>query len=48
MGCGCGGQKTDDKTYVVTLRNGTTLEVKGEFAAKVEVTKGGGGSYRIK
>jgi hypothetical protein len=48
MGCGCGGQKTDEKMYLVTTRDGKTLEVKGEFAARVEITRAGGGTYRVK
>lgn len=50
MGCStCGGKKASSPeaqaTYVVTFRDGTTKEVVGEHAAKVEVTLKGGGSY---
>lgn len=47
MGCGCGsGSKTADVKFVVTLPNRTTMEVSSEQAARAEVTRAGGGSYR--
>lgn len=46
--CGCNKNKEPQATYVVTLPNGSTKEVTGEFAARVEVTKAGGGSFKIK
>lgn len=48
MACACGGgNKTTDK-FVVTLPNKTTMEVSSEQAARAEITKAGGGSYRRK
>lgn len=48
MGCGCGSSKSANATYVVTLPNRTTMEVSSEQAARAEITKAGGGSYRRK
>lgn len=45
--CGCNKAK-DTTTFVVTLPNGKTMEVQGEFAARVEVTKAGGGTFEKK
>ena len=49
MGCNCGKSKTADVSkFVVTLANGTTKEVDGELAARVEISRAGGGTYRRK
>lgn len=47
MGCGCGGTKQAE-TYVVTLPDKTKKEVSSAMAARAEITKAGGGSYRRK
>lgn len=52
MPCGCNGGtsgiQTQEPMYVVTLPSGMKVEVRGEHAARVEVTKAGGGSYAMK
>lgn len=49
MGCNCGGKGVQqEKEYVVKLRNGTEKTVRGENAAKIEITVNGGGSYTAK
>jgi hypothetical protein len=50
MPCACGGNqaKEPEAEFVVRLPNGQELTVTGEHAAKVEVTRAGGGSYRRK
>lgn len=47
MGCACGQPKAD-VTYVVTLPDKSKKEVSSEMAARTEITKAGGGSYRRK
>jgi hypothetical protein len=47
MACGCNAGKTDQK-YVVTLPDKKKVEVSSEMAARTEITKAGGGSYRRK
>jgi hypothetical protein len=47
MGCACGQSKVD-QVYVVTLPDKTKKEVSSEMAARTEITKAGGGSYRRK
>jgi len=46
MGCNCGGAKK--KVYVVTLPNGTVVEVANEAQARIEVTKANGGTYKAR
>ena len=50
MACGsCGGSKrTEAGPFLVTLKDGTTVEVDTEFAARVQIAKAGGGSYAKK
>lgn len=60
MGCNCGGTSTTaaagpmmshaaaPNTYIVYRSDGTTVEVQSETAARMEVTKAGGGSWRKK
>lgn len=48
MGCGCGGGDKADVIYVVTLPDKKKIEVSSEMAARAEITKAGGGSYRRK
>jgi hypothetical protein len=48
MGCGCGGGSKAGERYVVTLPDKKKLEVSSEMAARAEITKAGGGSYRRK
>lgn len=50
MACSsCGGSKSKETgPFIVTLKDGTTTEVDTEFAARVQVAKAGGGSYRKK
>lgn len=47
MGCNCGATKTGE-TYVVTLPDKKKVEVSSEMAARAEITKAGGGTYRRK
>lgn len=47
MGCAC-GKSSVDSVYVVTLPNKKTKEVSSELAARAEITKAGGGTYRRK
>lgn len=47
MACNCGkGAGTSQVEHVVTLKDGTTVKVESEFAARVMVAKAGGGSYK--
>jgi hypothetical protein len=46
--CSCNGNKTDENVFVVTFPDGSSKEVKGEFAARVAVTEKGGGTFRKK
>jgi hypothetical protein len=48
--CGCNQSQpaAPEPTFEVKLPNGTTKEVVGEHAAKVEVTMAGGGTYSRK
>lgn len=47
MGCNCGRNAGNSQVeHVVTLKDGTTVKVESEFAARVMVAKAGGGSYR--
>lgn len=46
--CGCNKGKDAETPYLVTLPNGKTEEVKGEFAARVAITRAGGGSFKKK
>lgn len=48
MGCGCGDGDKAAVTYVVTLPDKKKIEVSSEMAARAEITKAGGGSYRRK
>lgn len=52
MPCGCNGGNNSgqgqEPLFVVTLPTGMKVEVRGEHAARVEVTKAGGGSYAMK
>lgn len=48
MGCGCGAGKSADEKYIVTLPDKKKMEVSSEMAARAEITKAGGGSYRRK
>jgi hypothetical protein len=47
MACGCQGQqpKQEEPRFEVKLPDGQTMTVEGEHAAKVAVTKAGGGTY---
>lgn len=45
--CSC-NKTADQDTYVVVLPDGSRKEVKGEFAARVEVTQAGGGTFSKK
>ena len=47
MACNC-GKSSAGATYVVTLADGKKVEVSSEMAARAEITKAGGGSYRRK
>jgi len=47
MGCACNGSKAGE-TYIVTLPDKSKKEVSSEMAARTEITKAGGGSYRRK
>jgi hypothetical protein len=47
MACACNGNKAGEK-YIVTLPDKTKMEVSSEMAARAEITKAGGGSYRRK
>ena len=50
MPCGsCGGNDTPNRpqpTFEVTLKDGSVVQVEGEHAARVAVTRAGGGTYR--
>lgn len=47
MGCGC--NKANLETFVVTAKDGSTREVKGEVQARIEAAKfGPGSSFRKK
>jgi len=47
MACACGkGAGNSSVAHVVTLKDGSTVTVESEFAARVMVAKNGGGSYR--
>jgi hypothetical protein len=51
VGCSsCGGRKSTQQEgpFIVTSSRGETVEVKDEFAARVQVAKWGGGSYEKK
>ena len=50
MACSsCGGSKAKEAgPFVVTLKDGTQMEVESEFAARVQIAKAGGGSYAKK
>lgn len=50
MPCACQGNQTSapEPTYEVRLPSGQTVLVQGEHAAKVEITKAGGGTYSLK
>lgn len=50
MGCSsCGGSKAKEAgPFIVTLKDGTTMEVETELAARVQVAKAKGGSYKKK
>lgn len=48
MGCNCGKGVTPEPEFVVKLNNGTEKVVKGENAARIEVSIGGGGTYTAK
>lgn len=50
MACSsCGGSKSKEAgPFVVTLKDGSTVEVETEFAARVKIAKAGGGSYAKK
>lgn len=50
MPCACQGNQpaAPEPTYVVILPSGQRIEVQGEHAARVEVTRAGGGQYSIK
>jgi hypothetical protein len=47
VACGCGKPK-DPEWYVVTTRDGRRVEVLGEQAARIEVTRAGGGTFSKK
>ena len=47
--CGGGGKsKAAEGPYLVTSKTGETVEVANELAARVQVAKWGGGSYKKK
>lgn len=48
--CGGGAAKASaaPREFVVTLANGTTKNVSSEYEARVEITKAGGGTYKLK
>lgn len=46
MACNC--NKKTAQAFVVSLPSGQTMEVKSEAQARAEVTKAGGGSYKVK
>jgi hypothetical protein len=48
MGCNCGKNAQQEKEYVVKLPDGREKVVRGENAARIEVTVNGGGSYTVK
>jgi len=49
MPCGCNGATPPaEPVFTVRLPNGTTKDVVGEHAAKIEVTIAGGGTYTRK
>ena len=48
MGCGCNAGKAANQMYVVILPDKKKVEVSSEMAARAEITKAGGGSYRRK
>lgn len=47
MACGsCGGKSiSDNQKFLVTVPGKAPFEVTGQFAAKVEITKAGSGTY---
>ena len=47
MACGCQGEqpKAPEPKFEVKLPDGKTMTVDGEHAARVEVTRAGGGTY---
>lgn len=52
MPCACNGGSAQETArrepqYEVKLPNGRTEIVTGEHAAKVEITRAGGGTYRL-
>lgn len=47
MGCACGQSKVGQE-YVVTLPDKSKKTVSSEMAARTEITKAGGGTYRRK
>lgn len=47
MACGCNAGKVSG-TYIVTLPDKSKKEVSSEMAARAEITKAGGGTYRRK
>lgn len=49
MGCNCGkGAGSSNVPHLVTLKDGSTVTVESEFAARVAVAKAGGGTYKKK
>lgn len=40
--------RSQEREYEVRLPNGSRIVVKGEHAAKVEVTMAGGGTYSVR
>lgn len=49
MGCNCGKNAGNANVeHVVILKDGTTMTVESEFAARVAVAKAGGGTYKKK
>lgn len=46
MGCGCGKSSSAGVKYLVTLPDKKKMEVSSEMAARAEITKAGGGSYK--